>query len=127
MVSDFVKQIIFEEEKNFNIEKKISDIHKTIKSKIPDGISDNLTKNITDDITDLRHGTVPSMPWMSFSLINDGPNSVNVVINEKTMEKAPVRKGEILDADFLAKDKIERIWIYCEKGQTASVRIYALK
>jgi len=127
MVSDFIKELIFEEERTFRVEKKILDIHDTIKSKIPVGVSDNLSKDVTDEITDLRWETVTSMPWMTFSLINDGPNSVNVVINERTTEKAPVRKGEVLDADLLAQGMIHRVWLYCEKGQTASVRIYALK
>lgn len=127
MVSDFVKDLIFEEERNFRVEKKISAIHETIKSKIPEGISDNLSKTVRDGLLDLRGENVPSMPWMSFSLLNDGPNSVNVIINERAMEKAPVRKGEILDANMLAKGMIHRVWLYCEKGQTANVRIYALK
>lgn len=127
MVSDFVKDLIFEEERNFRIEKKISSIHETIKSKIPVGISDNLSKTVTGRITDLRPGNTKSMPWMSFSLMNDGPNEVNVIINERTTEKAPVKRGEVLDADLLAKGMIHRVWLYCERGETAGVRIYALK
>ena len=127
MVSDLVKELVRAEEERFGLEKKISDIHDTIKSRIPVGISDNLSKNVTDSIVDLRSDNVPSMPWISFSLINDGPNSVNVVINERTTEKAPVKKGEVLDADLLAQGMISRVWLYCEKKQSASVRIYALK
>ncbi len=127
MVSDFVKNLIIAEETNIRIEKKISAIHETIKSKIPEGISDNLSKSVTADITDLISDNTPSMPWMSFSLINDGPNGVNVVINERTMEKAPVKKNETFKADFLARGMIQRVWLYCEKGESANVRIYALK
>lgn len=127
MVSEFIKDLIFEEERNFRVEKKILDIHETIKSKIPVGVSDNLSKVVTGEIIDLRPGNIKSMPWMSFSMLNDGPNAVNVVINERTTAKAPIKKGELLDADLLAKDMIYRVWLYCEKGETANVRIYALK
>ncbi len=127
MVSDFVKDLIFEEERSFRIEKQMSAIHETIKSKIPEGFSDTLSKTVGDGLLDLRGENVPSMPWMSFSLFNDGPNSVNVIINEHAMEKAPVEKGEVLNADFIAKGMVHRIWLYCEKGQVANVRIYALK
>ena len=127
MVSDLVKGLICAEEGRIGIEQKISDIHDTIKSRIPVGVSDNLSKNVTDSLTDLRHDNTKSMPWISFSLINDGPNSVNVVINERTTEKAPVKKGEVLDADLLAQGMIYCVWLYCEKKQSANVRIYALK
>lgn len=127
MVSDFVKELILNEEANIKIEKKATAIHETIKSKIPVGIPDTLSIDVTNEITDLRPENTPSMPWMSFSLMNDGPNGVNVVINERATKKAPVGKSEELEADFIAKDKIQRVWLYCERGETASVRIYALK
>lgn len=127
MVSDFVKNLILAEEANLKIEKRILAIHETIKSRIPEGIADNIPAVVTDELFDLRSETTPSMPWMTFSLINDGPNSVNVIINNKTTAKAPVKRGEVLDVDMEARDKIHRVMLYCEKGETANVRIYPLK
>lgn len=127
MVSDFVKNLILAEEGNIRIEKRIVAIHETIKSMIPRGIADNIPATVTDELMDLSSETIPSMPWMTFSLINDGPNSINVIINDHTTDKAPVKKGEVLDADMKAQDMIYRVMLYCEKGETASVRIYPLK
>lgn len=127
MVSDFVKNLILAEESNIKIEKRIIAIHETIKSRIPEGITDNVPITVTGELSDLRSETIPSMPWMAFSLINDGPNSVNVVVNDKSTDKAPVKKGEVLDVDMEAKDKIYRVMLYCEKGETANIRIYPLK
>ena len=127
MASDFVKQLILAEEGNIRIEKRVAAIHETIKSRIPEGIADNIPKTVTEELTDLSRETIPSMPWMSFSLINDGPNSVNVVINDRATDKAPVKRGEVLNADLLAKGMVYRVLLYCERGETANVRVYALK
>lgn len=127
MVSDFVKNLILAEEGNIRIEKRIVAIHETIKSRIPEGIADNIPAAVTDELFDLSSETTPSMPWMTFSLINDGPNGVNVIINNRSTDKAPVKKGEVLDVDMEARGKIYRVMLYCEKGETADVRIYPLK
>jgi hypothetical protein len=127
MVSDFVKNLLIAEEGSLRIEKRILAIHETIKSRIPEGISDTIPVVVTDELFDMRNETIPSIPWMSFSLINDGPNSVNVIINNKSTDKAPVKKGEVLDVDMEARDKIQRVMLYCEKGETANIRIYPLK
>jgi hypothetical protein len=127
MVSDFVKNLLIAEENSIRIEKRIVAIHETIKSKIPLGITDNIPLVVTDELLDLSPETITSMPWMSFSLVNDGPNAVNVIINERTTDKAPVKKGEILDVDMEARDKIQRVMLFCEKGETANVRVYPLK
>jgi len=127
MVSDFVKNLLIQEETSIRVEKRLLDIHNTMKSRIPDGVADNFPRTVTEELTDLSRETIPSMPWMSFSMINDGPNSVNVVINDRSIDKAPVKKGEVLDADMEAKDKIHRVLLFCEKGETANVRIYSLK
>jgi hypothetical protein len=127
MPSDFVKNLILQEESSIRVEKRLLDIHKTIKSRIPEGVADNFPKTVTEELTDLSRETIPSMPWMSFSLINDGPNSVNVVINDHATDKAPVKRGEVLDADLIAKGMVYRVMLYCERGETANVRVYALK
>lgn len=127
MASDFVKNLILQEETSVRLEKRLLDIHETIKSRIPVGITDNIPLVVTDAVVDLRGETVPTMPWMSFSLINDGPNSVNVIINDRTTDKAPVKRGEVLDVNMEAKDMIHRVMLYCERGETANIRVYPLK
>lgn len=127
MISDFVKKLVIDEENKIHIEKKLRDIHQTIRSKIPDGVADSIPRTVADDIMELSRETIPSMPWMSFSLMNDGPNGVNVIINDRSTDKAPVKRGEALDANLIAKDMIYRVFLYCETGETANIRIYALK
>jgi hypothetical protein len=127
MVSDFVKQMILAEEGNIRIEKRIIAIHETMKSRIPKGITDNIPATVTDELFDLRDETTPSMPWMAFSLMNDGPNGVNVIVNDRSTSKAPIKKGEVFDVDMEARDMIHRVILYCEKGETANIRIYPLK
>lgn len=77
-----------------------------------------------------------TMPWIGFTLCNDGPAPVYVFVNDKvdimeqrvvegqTTNVAPVRKGETLKFN-MKKSGIDRIYLQCGTSETASVRIYS--
>ena len=76
------------------------------------------------------------MPWIAFTLCNDGPESVYVFVNEKTdimdhrdvsghsTNVAPIKKGETIKFNIKSSG-IERVFLQCDHGSTASVRIYS--
>ncbi len=66
-------------------------------------------------------------PWFSFTLRNDGPNAVYFDINKNYLaRKTSVQFNEEITIDF-GKNKIQKLNLYCDSGETASVRIYAKK
>jgi len=74
--------------------------------------------NVTDKIFEVK----PTTPWKGFSLINDGPNPVYIMVNEQIAEpEAPLNSGDNLDQDIETKV----LYLLCDKGETASVRVYA--
>jgi hypothetical protein len=82
------------------------------------GDLDPYTLQATEDRKDLQ----AAFPWVSAFLINDGPSPVYVAIN---YPHKPIRMlaGETRTVDHKgAKVRIERIWYWCDAGNTAILR-----
>lgn len=83
----------------------------------PSTILKPLKINVTDEVFEVK----PTTPWKGFSIINDGPNPVYVMVNEQIAEpEAPLNIGDNLDQDILTNV----LYLVCDKGETASVRVY---
>ena len=91
---------------------------------------------VTDSTRILDFPTIQTMPWMGFTLCNDGPGPVYVFVNDKVniqeqrivegqgTNVAPVRKGEMIKFN-MKRSGIERIFLQCATGEIANVRIYS--
>ena len=78
----------------------------------------------TDKISELNF---VKTPCISFSLFNDGPNSVYVGTNNAVVPNdAPINIREKYDLDAKARS-IWRIRFVCASGETASVRVKTLR
>lgn len=94
---------------------------------IPKGELEPLTFAITDMPTELSPRTVGSMPWMRFTLHNDGPNPVFIMVNEEYIQnRTPLNIGEHITVDMV-KPKVDKVYLHCAPTLTASVRIFALR
>jgi len=94
---------------------------------VPRGDFKTLTVPVTDQITQLKPENSPTMPWLSATMYNDGPGSVYVTINEEySQNKTPLRSGEHLNIGLI-KRKICNVYLTCVPGQTASLRIFAIR
>lgn len=94
---------------------------------VPRGDFKPLTVPVTDQITQLKPENTPTMPWLSATMYNDGPGSVYMTINEEyAQEKTPLRSGEHLNIGLI-KRKICNVYLTCAPGQTASLRIFAIR
>lgn len=60
----------------------------------------------------------------SISLFNDGPNTVYYWVNNPYSEIASVNKGESTNINFETHE-IKRLILWCDAGETASLRIIA--
>lgn len=90
----------------------------------PLGKVDSLNLDITDVVTDLSQ-LAKYMPWISFSLFNDGPDAIYISVNEDVADMdTPINKGEPFQAD-MGKRKIDKVLIVCAAGGHSSVRLYA--
>ena len=91
--------------------------------------------NITDNILEINEDKLPSLPWISFTLYNEGGDPVHVYVNEYGKEESQyinpeptdptIGKGDSIVVDMKAP-KIKKIILFCENGKTATVRIFAM-
>lgn len=102
-----------------------------------DAIPDLLRKyqfDVDSTVLELNEDKMPSMPWISVTIFNDGLNPVHIYINDYGMESVyelnqiptdpPLGAGDTLQLDMRAP-KIKKIFMVCDQGETATVRIFA--
>lgn len=109
------------------VEHLLTDINTTLKNKEPEGKTRDMLLNITDAVymhTDEKEG---GLNWTTCSILNSGPNNVYFAINEWEQPTAPLLPGESINIDFERRGAIKKIWLICDTGETAQVRIYAIK
>jgi len=84
------------------------------------GMDPNNPLIITDQLTVIN----VDYPAQSFSLHNDGPDTVYVWVNGRLRPPAIVNSGETMNEDF-ETHKLNNIPLQCDPTQTAAVRIVA--
>lgn len=95
-------------------------MRKLEESKIPIGI-----KTLRHPITDTLLRLILTPPWISLSLINDGPGAITVWVNVKadsTLE-GMIPSGEVLNID-MGYPVIHTLYLKAEAGNNALARIY---
>lgn len=81
-------------------------------------------QSVTDAVTQLDATSISTMPWITFTLYNDGPDPVYVQVNEQRALKAPLRANEQIKYN-MKHSAIRRVYLQCVTGGTADVRIFA--
>ena len=78
-------------------------------------------ENIT--VTSQKNHITRIKPWMSVTIINDGPDSVFAIVNtEKSFDEHELMKGETATID-MHRPIIKDLLLWCHTGETAVVRI----
>lgn len=95
------------------------------KATIPEGEVEPIALNVTAQVTHLRKQDYPTMPWISMTVFNDGPNPVFIGVPYRPVE-APLVMGEQLAINMVER-KIKKVLLVCGPGNVAAVRIYALR
>lgn len=114
-----------------DISVKLSKMLKLQEAQIEEGVKDEATISVS--------GTIPvpmtpyllnsKSPYFKVAVFNDGPDPVYVMLNEIQdvgKRKAPLNQGDKLDM-ATALPKINELFFACDEGNTASVRVHALK
>ncbi len=123
----------------FAVQKETLDVLKNIRAQISDWTPD-LFRQYAFDVTDasrtIDSSVIPTMPWIAFSVCNDGPDPVYVFVNEKvnireqpmieaqSSNVAPIRKGEQMRFN-MKKTGIQIVYLQCASGKTSQVRIFS--
>lgn len=125
-----IAQTILLNEMRKNLEllnQKVMEVKESVDSTIPEGIYLEDTFDITEEYQPIYfHGREDLYPIHDFYVFNDGPDEIYIIVNDSFIPKTPVKRGEDLHVDMKAK-KIHKIIIYCKKGETAAVRVHAIK
>jgi hypothetical protein len=106
----------------------MEDLTEMQREQFPEGIQIPLALNLTDKQTELTMLTTrANLPWMAFSLFNDGPGDVYFSYNtEYLQEVAPLHKGEKLEVR-VRREAISKMILKSATGTVANIRIFALK
>lgn len=107
----------------YDIAGMIDELKTEFKATVPEGFVMNYELTVVNEYT-----IEARKPFFSFTLINDGPDPVYYFVNKRlpAQVETPVLMGEHSDVDF-RKGVVWKIILYCPPGDTASVRIKALR
>ena len=93
---------------------------------LDDRTSNGRVRNYDCDVTDKGNTILLDYPAQSISIFNDdGPDAVHIKFNEDVPIKPTIlKKGETLNINF-ETHVIELLYLKCDTGETASLRIIA--
>ena len=104
----------------------------TMKDSIPDLVR-KYTFSVTDQVLELNEDNVPTLPWISMVLYNDGGSPVFIYVNEMdsqytklpgVVSETPLAVNDSFAIDFRSS-KIKKLYLVCDNGGTSSIRIFA--
>jgi hypothetical protein len=110
-------------------------IYDLMDSEIPD-IFRQYSFSASDQTAIIDSSIVPTMPWIGVTICNGGPDPVYIFVNDKvnireqrivegqTTNVAPIQMNERIKFG-MKKSGIERIFMQCDPGNTATVRMYS--
>jgi hypothetical protein len=106
------------------IAERLCRLEELAKAEVPEGIVEPIEKyTITETRTPFR----PLKPWFSISIINDGPSDVFCIVNtEKSFEEHRIAVGETYNID-MRRPKVTDALMWCNHGETASVRVVGVR
>jgi len=95
-------------------------LRKLEESKVPTGIKP-IKMTIPDTVTKVQL----YIPWISFSLINDGAGALTVWVNDESdpLQEGMIASGENYDCNF-DYPVIKKLYLKAANGTTAAIRIY---
>jgi hypothetical protein len=89
---------------------------------LEDTISEGWMKPYTVPVTAVVSETLMDEPAQSLSLVNDGPGVVMLEINDRRHSFITVNANQPFQIDFRGH-KLNRFYLYCLPGVTATVRV----
>jgi hypothetical protein len=96
-------------------------VRKYVEDRTPTGLIQTFNVTATDDVAEVKLDYLAQ----SVSIINDdSANSVYVWVNSRGRPRHEIKHGETLDIDFEVH-KIRYLYLQCDTGQSAAVRIVA--
>lgn len=111
------------------VSKQTKNTEDMMRAQIPEGVIEPLsTLSVTDQVQNVfpPYHTMGKY-WFSVKITNDGPDSVYVLINtEKSSNPRVIPNDETWGVEFPTA-QIRDIQLWCDSGETASVRITGVR
>jgi len=95
---------------------RLADLYEIMKKSEPQGLIQPVTLSATEDLKTYE----PPTPWFTVDVLNTGPNTVYIGINDKAKEFKAIERNRGFKFDF-GMAKIEKIYYKCNRGETATV------
>jgi len=119
-LNEGIRELIDLEKQNIQ---RLERLEKAVEEVTPEGIIVPRTITVTgEEVVDFR-----AEPLYSFSLYNDGEGDVYVGVNTYPEQEVPIHKRESYDCPIEKRGAIRTIYIVCESGKSATVRIYGVR
>lgn len=67
------------------------------------------------------------LQWTSFDLVNRGPDPVFVSVNSSDWPDAGLPVGQTLNVDLKQRAAIDKVYLRCDQGKTATVDLWVIK
>ena len=99
---------------------QIVKIRKYFDDRTSHGLIQTYDVTVTDELKEIK----VDFPAQSFSLINDGPDTVYVWVNTMERPKVTVKSGTKFEPNY-ETHKINYIYLQCASGESTGVRIVA--
>jgi hypothetical protein len=99
---------------------QIVKIRKYFDDRTSHGLIQTYDVTVTDELKEIK----VDFPAQSFSLINDGPDTVYVWVNTTERPKVTVKSGAKFEPNY-ETHKINYIYLQCASGESTDVRIVA--
>jgi hypothetical protein len=105
-------------------DERLARLEAAVREQVPEGILVPMIVTFSGTkIIDLR-----TEPWYSFSLFNDKDSGdIYVGVNTSPEQEVPIHEMESYDCPFGKRGSIKTIHLVCEKGKSATVRIYGVR
>ena len=71
-------------------------------------------------------GYPEALNWISCNIFNEGPDPIYYRINNGQQSVVPIQAGGNISLDFRMKKSINKIWLNCDHGKTATVQAIGL-
>jgi len=105
----------------------MKNIERNLSLQTPKGEVTDMTVNVSDTVKMLYNEKNRGLNWSSFTITNIGNSPVYMAVNTWRRPQSPIYPGENIDVDFKRRGAIKKIYLVCDRGQTSTVKIHAVK
>jgi len=123
------KKLITLEKNDNNMLNLLKDIRDDAREQIPVGEIYDRQVTVNEAVTLIDEYTNNGRPlnWSSVDIINKGPDPVYACVNEWLDPQASISINQSMNFDFKRRGSIQKLYLKCDAGDTATVAIHIVE